>query len=209
MGIIKRGILGGFSGSVANVVGSSWKGISTMRSKPLSVANPRTAAQVGNRTRFKAVTVLASEMLSGVIKPLWDRFAVQESGYNTFQRANKDVFGDTGVFDAASLKIAQGKMEAPAELSCVLDSPGTIMVNWSTILSDAYAMDSDLAYIAVLNEDGNVLAIGSGETTRDTGTTTLSNSEFVETAQIKIYLAFRRADGTVVSNTTFLAKTLA
>ncbi len=40
MGIIKRGILGGFSNKVANVVGSSWKGINTMRALPLSVANP-------------------------------------------------------------------------------------------------------------------------------------------------------------------------
>ena len=31
MGTIKQGILGGFSGKVGTVVGSSWKGISYMR----------------------------------------------------------------------------------------------------------------------------------------------------------------------------------
>jgi len=30
MGTIKRGILGGFSGKVANVVGTSWKGIALL-----------------------------------------------------------------------------------------------------------------------------------------------------------------------------------
>ena len=33
MGTIKQGILGGFSGKVGTVVGSSWKGISYMRGK--------------------------------------------------------------------------------------------------------------------------------------------------------------------------------
>ena len=45
MGTIKRGILGGFKNKVGSVIGSSWKGIDTMRSMPLSVANPNTAKQ--------------------------------------------------------------------------------------------------------------------------------------------------------------------
>ena len=46
MGILKQGILGGFSGKVANVVGTSWKGIAVIKAMPLSVANPKTAGQV-------------------------------------------------------------------------------------------------------------------------------------------------------------------
>jgi hypothetical protein len=34
MGIIKQGILGGFSGKVGNVVGGTWKGIDYMRVLP-------------------------------------------------------------------------------------------------------------------------------------------------------------------------------
>ena len=33
MGTINKGILGGFSGKVGNVVGGTWKGIDYMRSK--------------------------------------------------------------------------------------------------------------------------------------------------------------------------------
>ena len=56
MGIIKRGILGGVSNKVGNVVGSSWKGIATLRSLPLSVANPNTLAQRNNRTSFSIMS---------------------------------------------------------------------------------------------------------------------------------------------------------
>jgi hypothetical protein len=38
---IPKGILGGFSGKVGNVVGDNWKGIDSMRVKPSTVANPQ------------------------------------------------------------------------------------------------------------------------------------------------------------------------
>ena len=34
MGTFKKGILGGFNGTVGTVVGSNWKGITVMRSRP-------------------------------------------------------------------------------------------------------------------------------------------------------------------------------
>ena len=59
MGVIKQGILGGFSGKVANIVGSSWKGIPVIKSLPLSVANPQTAAQTTQRNKLKGVVEAA------------------------------------------------------------------------------------------------------------------------------------------------------
>lgn len=70
MATIKQGILGGFSGRVGTIVGTSWKGIAVMKSLPLSVANPKTAGQVGQRTKFSSVVALASVILSSIIKPL-------------------------------------------------------------------------------------------------------------------------------------------
>ncbi|MDD4417119.1 MAG: DUF6266 family protein, partial [Proteiniphilum sp.] len=55
MGTIKQGILGGFSGKVGNIVGASWRGIDYIRSMPASVRNPRTVAQVSQRTRFALI----------------------------------------------------------------------------------------------------------------------------------------------------------
>ena len=55
MGTIKQGILGGFSGKVGTVIGSSWKGISYMRGQAQHVKNPRTAGQVNQRLKFNLV----------------------------------------------------------------------------------------------------------------------------------------------------------
>lgn len=52
MGTIKQGILGGFSGKVGTVIGSSWKGISYMRGRAQNVKNPQTEKQIEQRSKF-------------------------------------------------------------------------------------------------------------------------------------------------------------
>lgn len=52
---IGGGILGGVSGKVANVVGAKQKGNDYIRAMPQNVANPKTLAQVNQRTKFTLV----------------------------------------------------------------------------------------------------------------------------------------------------------
>lgn len=66
MGKIKKGILGGFSGRVGNIIGGSWKGIDYMRSEATSIANPRTTKQVEVRDNFSVV----GKLMSGAIQVL-------------------------------------------------------------------------------------------------------------------------------------------
>jgi hypothetical protein len=52
MGTIKKGILGGVSGKVGNVVGGSWKGIDYLRVLPASVHNANSQPQISQRYKF-------------------------------------------------------------------------------------------------------------------------------------------------------------
>jgi len=81
MGTIKKGILGGFSGKVGTVVGSSWKGIAYMKSLPLSVKNPRTEAQVSNRAKFLLVQSTLQSM-SELLRTGWKLYAQHQSPFN-------------------------------------------------------------------------------------------------------------------------------
>jgi hypothetical protein len=94
MGTIRKGILGGISGKVANVVGSSWKGIDYLRSMPTSVANPRTVKQVAARTKLTNCVQFIRKYMGSVIKPYWDRYADAMSGFNLFIKSNVEFFGD-------------------------------------------------------------------------------------------------------------------
>jgi len=203
MGKIKQGILGGFNGKVANVIGSSWKGIGYMRSMPLSVANPRTTKQVGQRERFKDITLLASELLSAGLRVLWDRFAVKMSGYNSFCKANKTAFSTAGVFAPTSLVWASGKMAGTAVATAEIESTDSVLFSWSTDLADAYQQASDICYAVVIGADGTLKGFESGHERSDGSMPIEAAAGKTFTAGDYLYVAFVREDGTIVSDSTY------
>jgi hypothetical protein len=208
MGVIKQGILGGFSGKVANVVGSSWKGIPVIKSLPLSVANPRTASQTAQRTKFASVVTFASSILAVVVKPLWDRFAQGQSGYNAFVSANIDNFDEDGLSDFAELKISSGKMASTAIDSVQANSGGnTAILAWSDDSGEGLKLASDVPFAIVVDEDGIVIGQANSGATRSLGgLPILLDRDLANGETVHVYLAFRRADGTVVSDTSHDSK---
>lgn len=110
MAKIKQGILGGFSGKVANVVGTSWKGRAVMKSQPLSVANPRTTAQTEQRNKFSYIAELASSVLTQFVQPVENPISGDISGYNLFCKDNKNAFNSVGQLLAANLNAGGGQL---------------------------------------------------------------------------------------------------
>ena len=205
MGIIKRGILGGFSKKVANVVGSSWKGIAYMKSLPLSVANPRTAGQVAQRTKFANVTAFASAILATICKPLWDRFAQQMSGFNAFVQTNIELFVGALPSPFADLIISSGKMASTAISSIVAaDGNAVVEVIWVDDSGSGFKLGLDLAYVLVINEVTGSIGVIAGSETRTGLSAEVTMPEAVSTGDdLHCYLAFLRADGTINSDTAY------
>jgi hypothetical protein len=203
MARLPQGILGGVLGKVGNVVGSSWKGIPILKSRPLSVANPRTTKQVAQRTKMSNTVAFAQEILSSVIKPLNDRFAQQASGYNDFVRRNIHLFANEQPTPAAELRLSVGKMSAVRpSLIGAQNGSAVVSLNWPTELTDAFASADDLAYVVIYNATQKNFGISSGEFNRGSEEVEVTMSSPVATDDaLRIWLAFRRVDGTIVSNT--------
>lgn len=205
MGVLKQGILGGVKGKVGSVVGSSWKGIATLRALPLSVANPRTAAQVGNRERFSNVIALATLLLSAIIKPLNDRFASGMSGYNLFVQRCKGAFLANGTFVPSQLIVSRGKLGATPISSVVADEGDYfVTILFESALANGYQSATDLIYSFVLDSTGNVLGTSSGLNMRSENSFVVNlNRGLVEDEIIHCYLSFLRADGTMCADSTY------
>lgn len=208
MGKIKQGIMGSFSGAVGNVVGSSWKGIGVMKVKPASVANPRTAGQIAQRSKFANAVAFAQIILASIIKPLWDRFASQMSGYNDFIKTNIDLFVNEFASPAADLIISRGKMAATPITSVeAINGELTVNINFPDTLADAYQLATDRVYALVVNETSGAVDVSADLNARSSGGIGVDLAEALVTGdQLRVYLAFKRVDGTVVSNTAYLAK---
>jgi len=96
MAKLKNGILGGFAGTVGNIVGSSWKGIDVIRLKPDHVKNPNTEKQQVQRGRFKHCTSFVRNLMNDIVKPIWNQEAHGMSGYNLMVKKNMPAFGKSG-----------------------------------------------------------------------------------------------------------------
>ena len=203
MGVIRRGILGGFRNKVANIVGTSWKGIAVIKSLPLSVANPRSAGQVFQRGRFTFLTKLGSIILSQWIKPLWDRGATRMSGFNAFISTNINAFDATGKVLPNELRMARGRMIAPV-INNMAVSAGNLTFLCNNPSGDRFALPTDrVFFLAVSSESFNV--IGGGDTSKERGAgnaVSISvpyNQDALGNESIHLWVAYLRADNTEVS----------
>lgn len=197
MAVIKSGILGGLSGSIGNVTGSSWKGIAVLRTKPLSVANPNTPAQQAVRTPWAKLTQLGSSIVGSIIQPVWNGVASKMSGYNLFlQQNSQSAFSALGDFVPANLTVSPGTLASTSITSNILDDLGSAPVTWSTVLPSAQALATDKAYVAVFNADGSLVGVSSGLVPRSAGTATIVFTEqLVNGGHYAVYLFFMSADG--------------
>jgi len=210
MGKIPQGILGGVSGKVGGVVGTSWKGINVIKTKPLSVANPRTSGQVAQRTKFGNVTSFGSRILAEIIKPNWDRFASRQSGYNAFVSQNIEHFEDALPSADGAMLITKGVMETENfSIDTAVHGSPDVVINWTSNVGPKFRAGNDLAdEVAINRASGEIVVIG-GEATRDDETSTFTFSENLAHGDvIDVYVGFRRPDGTVVSNSTFQSFTV-
>lgn len=209
MGVIKQGILGGFQNKVGAVIGSNWKGIATMRSRPISVANPRTGKQVAVRSEFTILVKMASALNATLIRPYWSRFAQKKTGANAFISANygKMTGNVTNIPDRMIL--SQGKLDGLAELDVDFGVKDYVLT-WTPGTLGVYGAATDkvsvFALLGVENEAGRnaVEYKYLGETTRSAGTFKVDPAdtlpEISEVADLRFIACVSRVDGTMVSN---------
>lgn len=197
MAVLKSGILGGLSGSIGNVTGSSWKGVPVLRTKPLSVANPNTPAQQAVRTPWAKITVLGSSIVGSIIQPVWNGIASKMSGYNLFlQQNSQSAFSALGEFVPANLTVSPGTLAYTSITSNFLDDLGSAPVTWSPVLPSAQALATDKAYVAVFDSDGKLVGVSSGIVPRSAGTATITfTQQLVNGGHYAVYLFFMSADG--------------
>lgn len=216
MGIIKRGILGGVSNKIGNVVGSSWKGIATLRSLPLSVANPNTKAQRDNRSTFSVMSKLGSQVLATICQPLWNRDAKQMSGFNAYVMYNKMAFDANPLEWLINPVMSKGNLSATLESLELNASTGLIHVAYATDLVNPQDSDDDIAYVQFIhqnnsNPDKPVFAAKGfiSNSKRSFGSVDLIPGFEVSTGdKIIVSLSFKSVDGREVATSSSRAITI-
>ena len=210
MGVIKRGILGGVSNKIGNVVGSSWKGIATLRSLPLSVANPNTLEQRTNRNSFSIMSKLGSDVLATVCQPLWNRDAKQMSGFNAYVKENKLAYDENWIVWLANPIMSKGVLSAPLQNVGINNEGLNLVFVYDTVLKNPQDSADDVAYLQIIHQDtsnpAKPLFTAKGFITnakRRDGHIEITNPfETSEGDKLIMSLSFKSADGREVATSS-------
>lgn len=199
MGTIKQGILGGFSGKVGTVIGSSWKGISYMRGRAQSVKNPRTEGQMVQRSKF-TLTLNFLKPITTYIRLGFKVYANKQTAFNaamsyTVKNAIAGDFPDYAL-DFSRALVSRGNLTQPMNAHATMAS-GNVNIGWNDNSGQGDAQATDVAMPLAFNVD-------KGEAVFNTAAATLAFPADWMGDTVELYIGFASADGINVANSIYL-----
>jgi len=207
MGIIKKGILGGFSGKVGTVIGASWKGIAYMRSLPQKVKNPRTEPQMMQRTKF-AVALNFLKPMNGLLRTGWKLYSYRQSPINaamsyTIANAITGTYPDYAI-DASKVFISRGSLTPAHNAAATAAAGRTVNFAWSDNSGSSVAKQTDKALLAVVNPAKSEAVFDAAGAERTAGTQSLTLPADWVGETVEAYIGFISEDGKDVANSVYL-----
>lgn len=206
MGQIKQGILGGFSGRVGTVVGSSWKNVSYMRALAISVSNPRTLKQQAQRGKFTK----SLRFLCAIVPYVRTGYKQLAQGRTAFNAAMSYMLrhaiagsGTELAVDYDRALVARGTL-MPVFNAAVTEETGKLSFGWDDNSGMGDAMGTDVAMPLAYNKvKGVAVYLLSGAARKD-GKAELPLPDSWEGDALAVYLAFSAENGTRVTNSVCL-----
>lgn len=207
MGTIKQGILGGFSGKVGTVVGASWKGIAYMRSMAQSVKDRRSSRQVAHRAKF-AMLIDLLKQFTDFIGFSFRECARKMTEFNAAFQINYNNGVISGTYpsltiDASKIVVARGSLTGVPSATAEI-SGGMAKISWTDNSGEGDALATDKALLVFYNITKNqVVAFANTGKTRTNGSYSTSVVDAWAGDSVACYLAFQKADGSVVSDSVY------
>ncbi len=201
MGKINQGILGGVSGTVGSVIGSSWKGISYLRGKAQSHKDANSELQQATRKTFSKLVKLASSLLTSVIKPIWSNKVPQRTGSNIFIKENfGHVNPDFPLVENEGIVLSTGPLPLPENIMVQKNAavPRGVIISWTDNSGSFMASSDDVLRIVAIAGDSAITVGTAGAMRAD------ENAEivlpFTEGQTVRVYVFFENSIQSIYSN---------
>jgi hypothetical protein len=206
MGTYDKGFLGRFSGSVGPVVGSSWKGISYLKSKPHRTKKKKVSLKVEiQRAKFR----LASSFIKAIGSVLAITFPSYKTGTTGRNSALASVLQQAITGDYPDLRIEYSKVfMASGSLSLTVDptvsstSPGVISFAWLDSTGVGNAKAADRPILIAFNERWNACSFIVSDALRSAETALLPVKLF-SGKQVHTWISFLSENGKDVANSIY------
>lgn len=209
MAEIKKGILGGFSGTVGTVVGTNWRGKDIIRSRPNRTSRQATPRQMEQRVKFAAVVNFLYP-----VKPVLAKYFGNEAG----SRSRVNLATSYHITEALQLVagvpqflfnkvlLTKGELAGFQNPSVTPGAGHTLEFSWQDNSTQGSAAATDaFAYAAycvelkqfVLEETGN---------TRDEGNASAQLPAAMGGKKVHVYAYLRNAAETAACTSVYLGQ---
>lgn len=208
MGTFSKGILGGFSGKVGNVVGARWRGKDIMRSLPTRGTYTPTQAQLDQRDRFKTVVMFLTpikNILSAYFgKPQGDKSTFNlATGYHIKYALLPDGL-DAYVIDYPKVLIGKGDLRGLSNGSVTPDASQQLTINWDDNSGQGNAAATDELVVVTYCEALNLFETANTAGTRNLTTVQIPLPAYWAAQQVQVWVTFVSADKKLAATSTYL-----
>jgi Family of unknown function (DUF6266) len=190
MGIISKGILGGFSGTVGNVVGRTFSA---------------SQKQLEQHAKFSIATKFVAAM-SGLFMISFRNFAIKMTGNNSalsylLSNAITGTF-PTYSIDYSNMLMSRGDLPNILNPTAVAIAGNDIKFNWTDNSGTGKAKATDKAMLVLYCPAVKQAIYTTGSALRSAGSETLNAAIFTG-EQVETYIGFISEDGRFVANSIY------
>jgi hypothetical protein len=207
MAIVQNPITGRTKGKFASAVFSKQFGKNTMRSKPISVKNPKTKLQRTQRSKFSIMVELARKFLS-FIRLGFKQSAIGMSEFNAFVQTNiflaiSGSYPDFAI-DYTKIVVSKGTLTGADGTSAVAGAGKKVTVNWADNAGNGDAQVDDKALILILNPESDNVVASTIDKVREDATMELTVPDSWVGDQVHVYLGFANDNGNKVADSKYI-----
>jgi hypothetical protein len=205
MGTINKGILGGFSGKVGNVVGGTWKGIDYMRSKTNRRKFTATQPQLEQQLKF-ALAVKFVQTFTGLVEISFGSFAIRKTGFNsavsyTLKNAVSGTY-PLYTIQYADVLVSRGDLPNVLAPATTVDPAGLVTWNWTNNSGTGIARATDKALLVAYCPAFNQCVYTTGSAGRSALTDSLNLASFTG-QEVHCWIGFISEDGQNVASSLY------
>lgn len=210
MGKAFQGVYGSFVNKVGNVVGRVKQGVQIYSIYQPSVANPRTPAQVANRSKFGTLTAFVSKILAGVKVGFQKldgyRYGTAFSSCVGYNLKDGVVISDgQGGYeiDYSKVSVSDGQLENPFNLQGTMDS-NTLSLSWADNSGMGNALATDVVEVVVYNKTKNTAVFDDGNAVRSARTANVTIPTSWNSDSVEAWAFFNRADNSMQAKSVYI-----
>jgi hypothetical protein len=154
MATIRKGILGGFSGKVGPVIGSTWRGKDVMRSLPKKGNRIATEEQLDQRAKFRLMTQflapLRSELSAYFGQPAEDKSRMNLATSYHIREAITGIYPNYAV-DYPKTIVTKGELLGLADPEAATQAGAIVSVSWEDNSGQSQAKANDVLLLFFYN----------------------------------------------------------